>query len=62
MISAPSADAPRSVTILGATGSVGASTVDLISRSPERFTVEAVTANKDAERLAAIARQLGAAE
>ena len=60
MISAPSADAPRSVTILGATGSVGASTVDLISRSPERFTVEAVTANKDAERLAAIARQLGA--
>lgn len=60
MISAPSADAPRSVTILGATGSVGASTVDLISRSPERFAVEAVTANKDADRLAAIARQLGA--
>jgi 1-deoxy-D-xylulose-5-phosphate reductoisomerase len=60
MISAPSADAPRSVTILGATGSVGASTVDLISRSPDRFTVEAVTANRDAERLAAIARQLGA--
>jgi 1-deoxy-D-xylulose-5-phosphate reductoisomerase len=60
MISAPSADAPRSVTILGATGSVGASTVDLISRSPERFAVEAVTANTDAERLAAIARQLGA--
>ncbi|WP_225766558.1 1-deoxy-D-xylulose-5-phosphate reductoisomerase [Inquilinus sp. Marseille-Q2685] len=60
MISAPSPDAPRSVTILGATGSVGASTVDLIGRSPERFTVEAVTANKDAERLAAIARQLGA--
>ncbi|MGL4963957.1 MAG: 1-deoxy-D-xylulose-5-phosphate reductoisomerase [Inquilinus sp.] len=60
MISAPSTDAPRSVTILGATGSVGASTVDLISRSPERFTVEAVTANKDADRLAAIARQLGA--
>lgn len=60
MISAPSPDAPRSVTILGATGSVGASTVDLIGRSPERFTVEAVTANRDAERLAAIARQLGA--
>jgi 1-deoxy-D-xylulose-5-phosphate reductoisomerase len=60
MISAPSADAPRSVTILGATGSVGASTVDLISRSPDRFAVEAVTANRDAERLAAIARQLGA--
>ncbi|MFE0755318.1 1-deoxy-D-xylulose-5-phosphate reductoisomerase [Inquilinus sp. NPDC058860] len=60
MISAPSPEAPRSVTILGATGSVGASTVDLIGRSPERFTVEAVTANRDAERLAAIARQLGA--
>ena len=60
MTSAPSPANPRSVTILGATGSVGASTVDLLARAPDRFTVEAVTANRDADRLAAIARQLGA--
>ena len=41
---APSADRPRSVTILGATGSVGRSTVDLIARDPERYRVEALVA------------------
>jgi 1-deoxy-D-xylulose-5-phosphate reductoisomerase len=50
----------RSVSILGATGSIGASTVDLIKRSPERFRVEAVTANSNAARLATIARETGA--
>lgn len=50
----------RSVSILGATGSIGSSTVDLIKRSPERFRVEAVTANNNAAALAAIARDLGA--
>lgn len=50
----------RSVSILGATGSIGSSTVDLIKRSPERFRVEAVTANSNAAALAAIARDLGA--
>ncbi len=37
--SRPAADV-RSITILGATGSVGASTVDLIKREPERYRVE----------------------
>lgn len=42
----------KTVTILGATGSVGTSTLDLIEREPERFGVLALTANCDAEKLA----------
>ena len=52
--------APRSVTILGATGSVGCNTLDLILRQPEAFAVEALTANASAERLAEQARRVGA--
>lgn len=56
-----SAERPRrSVTVLGATGSVGLATVDLLERYAERFTVEAVVANGDAAGLAAVARRLGA--
>jgi 1-deoxy-D-xylulose-5-phosphate reductoisomerase len=54
------APAERTVTLLGATGSIGASTVDLLKRDRERFRVEAVTANKNAAALAALARELGA--
>ncbi len=50
----------RSVTILGATGSIGASTLDLIKREPKRFRVEAVTARRNAAALAKIARDAGA--
>ena len=50
----------RSVTILGATGSVGSSTLDLIERAPERFEVIALTANCDVEKLAAAAIRTGA--
>ena len=42
----------KRVTILGATGSVGTSTLDLIERAPERFEVVALTANCDVARLA----------
>jgi len=42
----------KSVTILGATGSVGTSTLDLIEREPDRFRVVALTANCDVGRLA----------
>jgi 1-deoxy-D-xylulose-5-phosphate reductoisomerase len=44
--------APRTVTIFGATGSVGQSTLDLVARSPENFAVQALTANGDADALA----------
>ncbi|NQV48275.1 MAG: 1-deoxy-D-xylulose-5-phosphate reductoisomerase [Rhodospirillaceae bacterium] len=48
----------RSVTILGSTGSVGCNTIDLVSRSPERFSVEALTANRNVELLARQAKAL----
>ncbi|HTP93872.1 MAG TPA: 1-deoxy-D-xylulose-5-phosphate reductoisomerase [Xanthobacteraceae bacterium] len=54
------ASAPRSVTLLGATGSIGSSTVDLLQREPDRYRVEAVTANRNAQDLARLARELGA--
>ncbi len=47
---------PRSVTVLGATGSVGTQTLDLIGRDPGRFAVTALTAHRNADRLAALAR------
>jgi 1-deoxy-D-xylulose-5-phosphate reductoisomerase len=50
----------RSITILGATGSIGASTVDLIKRAPERYCVEAISARRSAAALAKIAREVGA--
>ena len=52
--------APRSVTILGATGSIGASTIDLLKRNPLRYRVEAVSANRNGRALARIARELDA--
>jgi 1-deoxy-D-xylulose-5-phosphate reductoisomerase len=55
----PPPDGERSITILGATGSIGASTIDLVKRDPERFRVEAVSANRNAAALAALARELG---
>ena len=51
-LAAPSSDRPRSVTILGATGSIGQSTLDLIGSDPQCYRVEALTAHRDAERLA----------
>ena len=57
---APRAEAPRRITILGSTGSIGRSTVDLLLRNRDRFTVEALTANKNAAQLAEQARALGA--
>jgi 1-deoxy-D-xylulose-5-phosphate reductoisomerase len=51
---------PRSITLLGATGSIGSSTVDLLRREPGRYRVEAVTANRNAAALAQLARELDA--
>ena len=34
----------RKIAILGATGSIGASTLDVVARHPERFTVTALAA------------------
>ncbi len=51
---------PRRVTILGSTGSIGHSTIDLLLRNRDEFAVEAVTANRNAALLAEQARKLGA--
>ena len=58
--SAPSHAQPRHVTILGSTGSVGQSTVDLIARDPESYQVEALVAGNSVEALAEQARRLRA--
>jgi 1-deoxy-D-xylulose-5-phosphate reductoisomerase len=50
----------KKVSILGATGSIGKSTLDLIERSPERFEVVALTAAVNAAALADAARRTGA--
>ena len=42
----------RHISILGATGSIGLSTLDVIRRHPERFSVYALTASTRAEELA----------
>ena len=57
---APSHGTPRGVTILGSTGSVGQSTVDLIARDPASYRVEALVAGNSVEALAEQARRLNA--
>jgi len=48
------------VTFLGATGSIGASALDLLGRRRDRYEVAALTAKRDARKLAALARQFSA--
>lgn len=50
----------KRITILGATGSIGTSTLDLIERNPDGFEVLALTANGDVDGLAAAAKRVGA--
>ena len=45
-----------SLAVLGATGSIGASTLDVVARHPGRFEVFALTANGSAERLLELCR------
>jgi 1-deoxy-D-xylulose-5-phosphate reductoisomerase len=45
----------RSVSILGATGSIGTSTLDLVERAPDKFRVAALTAHRDVRGLASAA-------
>ncbi|ALR20352.1 1-deoxy-D-xylulose-5-phosphate reductoisomerase [Sphingobium baderi] len=51
----------RKVSIFGATGSVGMSTLDLIQRDPDGYEIVALTAHNDVQGLAGLARQYGAA-
>jgi len=51
---------PRSISILGATGSIGASTLDLIRRNRGQWRVVALTANANVAELARLAREFSA--
>jgi 1-deoxy-D-xylulose-5-phosphate reductoisomerase len=53
--------AVRSVSVLGSTGSIGKSTVDLLAGHRDRFRIEALTGHKNVTLLAEQARRLGAA-
>ncbi|KRE16571.1 1-deoxy-D-xylulose 5-phosphate reductoisomerase [Bosea sp. Root381] len=50
----------RTVTILGATGSIGRSTREVVAENPERLKIGAVVAGRDAEALARVAVETGA--
>jgi len=50
----------RKISILGATGSVGTSTLDLVERHPDKFEVVALTAAKNVAALADAAQRTGA--
>src|SRR3954449_11609202 len=54
------ASAVRVVTVLGATGSIGDSTMDLLRAQPARYQVEALTANSNVEALARLAIEFDA--
>jgi 1-deoxy-D-xylulose-5-phosphate reductoisomerase len=47
----------QSVTILGATGSIGTSALDVIARHPERYRVHALTAQSSVDALADLAQR-----
>src|ERR1700743_3119280 len=50
----------RSVTVLGATGSIGDSTMDLLRGARDRYRVEALTGNSNVQGLAKLAREFDA--
>lgn len=52
--------APRRLSVLGATGSIGLNTLDLVSAEPERFKIEALTAGRNARELAELAIRFSA--
>ncbi len=53
-------DDVRSVTVLGATGSIGDSTMDLLRGARDRYRIEAVTGNSNVQGLAKLAREFNA--
>ncbi len=44
------------LTLLGATGSIGASTLDVVARHPDRYRVFALTAHREAQKLLQLCR------
>src|SRR5690606_5073198 len=50
-VRAPIAQSPKRVTVLGSTGSIGVSTLDVIGRHPDRYQVFALAAQRSNEKL-----------
>ncbi len=50
----------RRLVLLGATGSIGRSAIDIVAQAPDRFSIEAVAGGSDVEGLARVAREVGA--
>ncbi len=59
-INGDASKAIKSISIFGATGSVGTSTLDLIRLAPDQYNVMVLTANRDAEKLAQLAIEFSA--
>src|SRR3546814_19792704 len=55
----PSASQPRRLSLLGSTGAIGCSTLDLDERKRDAFEVEVLTANRSVARLAMQAKRFG---
>ena len=47
----------RAIALLGATGSIGESTLDVVGRHPDRYRVVAITAHRNVDRLLALCRR-----
>ena len=47
----------KQVTILGATGSIGQSTLDIVARHPDLYALYALTANDNHQKMQALCRQ-----
>ena len=50
-------EAPVGLAILGATGTIGHNTLDVVGRHPERFRIEALTAHRNSEAMAELCRR-----
>jgi len=49
--------APKTIAIYGGTGSIGASTLDLVARFPDRYRINVLTGGKNIETLAVLAQR-----
>ena len=50
----------RKLVLLGATGSIGRSTIDIVEQAPQSFSIEAVAGGRDVDALAELAIRVGA--
>lgn len=57
VIASDIAQLPKRIAVLGATGSIGKSALDIVRRHPKSFKVVALTANKNSEALAVLANE-----